>query len=262
MKWVDNGAGVAPGVTFTFPINFTTSGGRVVKDGTGAALKDGQILALDVVQFSGTDGSVQNSTYTDGKTVPVTLSSAGLDPVLYDILSKAHVGAQIIFAVPDSGQGAVVVAFDVAAATDVLTKAEGAAVAPVPGLPTVTLDATGKPSVSFTGATKPADLVAQDLITGSGPAIVEGQSVTVHYTGWVWDGAQFDSSWDRGSSASFTIAKGSLIDGWVQGMVGKTVGSQVLLVIPPSLGYGAAGQGTAIPGDSTLVFVVDILAVN
>ena len=66
MKWVDNGAGVAPGLTFTTPINFTKSGGRVVKDGTGAALKDGQILALDVVQYSGDDGSVQNSTYKDG----------------------------------------------------------------------------------------------------------------------------------------------------------------------------------------------------
>jgi peptidylprolyl isomerase len=262
MKWVDNGAGAAPGLTFTYPINFTKSGGRVVKDGTGAALKDGQILALDVVQYSGTDGSVQNSTYKDGTTVPVTLSSSSLDPVLYGILSKAHIGAQVLFAVPDAGQGATVVAFDVTGATDVLKKPTGTAVAPVPGLPTVTLDSTGKPSVSMTGATKPTDLVAQDLITGSGKAIVEGQTVTVNYTGWLWDGTKFDSSWDRGTTATFTLATGKLIDGWVKGLVGKTVGSQVLLVVPPSLGYGAAGQGTTIPGDSTLVFVVDILAAS
>jgi peptidylprolyl isomerase len=262
MKWVDNGAGAEPGLTFTFPINFTASGGRVIQDGTGAALTDGQILALDVVQFSGDDGKVQNSTFTDGKTVPVTLSASSLDPVLYDILSKAHVGARVLFAVPDGGTGAVVVAFEVKGATTVLAKPTGATVAPVPGLPTVTLDATGKPSVSYTGANKPTDLVSQDLITGTGAAIVEGQSVTVNYTGWVWDGAQFDSSWDRGATATFTIASGSLIDGWVKGLVGKTVGSQVLLVIPPALGYGSAGQGTTIPGDSTLVFVVDILAAN
>ncbi|NYI42347.1 FKBP-type peptidyl-prolyl cis-trans isomerase [Demequina lutea] len=262
MKWVDNGSGSAPGLTFTYPINFTASGGRVIKDGTGAALKDGQILSLDVVQFSGDDGTVQNSTYKDGKAIPVTLSSSSLDPVLYGILSKAHIGAQVLFAVPDAGQGAVVVAFDVMGATDVLAKPTGATVAPVAGLPTVTLDGTGKPSVSFTGATKPTALVSQDLITGTGPAIAEGQSVTVNYTGWLWDGKQFDSSWDRGSTATFTIATGSLIDGWVKGMVGKTVGSQVLLVVPPALGYGAAGQGTTIPGDSTLVFVVDILAAN
>jgi len=262
MKWVDNGAGVEPGLTFTFPINFTASGGRVIQDGTGAALTDGQILALDVVQFSGDDGKVQNSTFTDGKTVLVTLSSSSLDPVLYDILSKAHVGARVLFAVPDGGTGAVIVAFEVKGATNVLAKPTGATVAPVPGLPTVTLDSTGKPSVSYTGATKPTDLVSQDLITGTGAAIVEGQSVTVNYTGWVWDGTQFDSSWDRGETATFTLASGSLIDGWVKGLVGKTVGSQVLLVIPPALGYGSAGQGTTIPGDSTLVFVVDILAAN
>jgi hypothetical protein len=262
MKWVDNGAGTAPGLTFTHPINFTTSGGRIVKDGTGAALKEGQILDLDVVQYSGDDGSVQSSTYADGKTLPITLSSASLDPVLYDILSKAHVGAEVLFGVPDAGQGATVVAFEVTGATDVLPKATGTAVAPVPGLPTVTLDANGKPSVSMTGATKPTDLVSQDLIKGSGKTIAEGQTVTVNYTGWLWDGKQFDSSWDRGSTATFTLATGQLIDGWVKGLVGKTVGSQVLLVVPPALGYGAAGQGTTIPGDSTLVFVVDILAAN
>jgi len=262
MNWVDNGVGVEPGLTFTHPINFTASGGRVIQDGTGAALTDGQILSLAVVQFSGDDGSVQNSTYKDGKPIPVTLASASLDPVLYGILSKAHIGARVLFAVPDAGSGAVVVAFDVVGATSVLAKATGATVAPVAGLPTVTLDSTGKPSVSFTGATKPTALVAQDLITGTGPAIVEGQSITVHYTGWLWDGAQFDSSWDRGAVATFTIASGSIIDGWVKGMVGKTVGSQVLLVVPPALGYGSAGSGTTIPADSTLVFVVDILAAS
>ncbi|NTV38551.1 MAG: FKBP-type peptidyl-prolyl cis-trans isomerase [Demequinaceae bacterium] len=262
MKWIDNGADSEPGLTFTSPINFTVSGGRLVEDGEGAALAAGQVLTLDVVQFSGNDGTVLNSTFTDGTAAPATLDAATFDPVLFDILAKAHVGARVLYAVPDQGTGAVVVAFIVAGATEVLAKAEGAAVAPVPGLPSITLDATGKPSVAFTGATKSTELVAQDLITGSGPAIVEGQSVTVHYTGWVWDGAQFDSSWDRGSSATFTLATGSLIDGWVQGMVGKTVGSQVLLVIPPALGYGAAGQGTTIPGDSTLVFVVDVLAVS
>jgi len=262
MKWVDNGAGAEPGLTFTSPVNFTVSGGRLVKDGDGAALAEGQVLSLDVVQFSGNDGTVSNSTFKDGKAATAVLDANAFDPVLYAILAKAHVGANVLYAVPDQGTGAGVVAFIVSAATDVLTKAEGTAVAPVAGLPLVTLDATGKPSVSYTDATKPADLVAQDLITGSGPAVVEGQALTVHYTGWVWDGAQFDSSWDRGTSASFPLATGSLIDGWVKGLAGKTVGSQVLLVIPPALGYGAAGQGTAIPGDSTLVFVVDILAAS
>lgn len=260
MKWIDNGEGVEPGLEFDTPLNFTATGGRLVAEGDGAALKPGQVMTLDVVQFSAADGSVVNSTFADGGSVPATLDAATFDPVLFDLLSTASVGAQLLYAVPDQGTGAIVVAFIVTSTTDVLGRAEGAAVAPVPGLPTVTLDADGKPSVTYTGATKPTSLVAQDLITGTGDVVVEGQSLTVHYTGWVYDGAQFDSSWDRGASTSFTIATGQLIDGWVQGLVGKTVGSQVLLVIPPELGYGDAGQGEAIPGGSTLVFVVDILA--
>lgn len=262
MTWIDNGTDAEPGVEFTSPINFTETGGRLVADGDGAALTDGQVLTLDVVQFSGTDGTVGSSTYTDGVGAPASLDAATFDPVLYDLLVTAHVGARLLYAVPDQGTGAAVVAFVVSSATDVLARAEGTAVDAVAGLPTVTLDADGKPSVDMTGATKPAELVSQDLITGSGTTVAEGQSLTVHYTGWLWDGTQFDSSWDSGTKATFTFATGQLIDGWVQGLTGKTVGSQVLLVIPPELGYGDTDQGDTIPAGSTLVFVVDILAAS
>jgi FKBP-type peptidyl-prolyl cis-trans isomerase len=102
-------------------------------------------------------------------------------------------------------------------------------------------------------------LVAQPLIKGDGIVVAEGQTVIVHYTGWLWDGAMFDSSWNRGSPATITLETGQLIDGWVQGLVGQTVGSQVLLIVPPELAYGDTTQGS-IPAGSTLVFVVDILA--
>ncbi|WP_291378462.1 FKBP-type peptidyl-prolyl cis-trans isomerase [Demequina sp.] len=126
-------------------------------------------------------------------------------------------------------------------------------------LPQITRDAKGAPSVDFTGASKPDGLVVEVLETGDGPAVVERQQITVHYTGWLWDGAQFDSSWDRGEPISFGIARGSLIDGWVDGLVGQPVGSKVLLVVPPEAGYGDRSMGP-IPGGSTLVFAVDVLA--
>jgi len=107
----------------------------------------------------------------------------------------------------------------------------------------------------------PEELVAQTLIKGEGDKVAVGDSITVHYTGWVWDGDQFDSSWANGSSISFTLSSDSLIEGWVQGLEGQTVGSQVLLVIPPDLGYGEQ-ESDSIPANSTLVFVVDILATN
>jgi len=115
--------------------------------------------------------------------------------------------------------------------------------------------------VSFEGATESAELVAQPVIQGEGDLVEVGDSVTVHYTGWLWDGEQFDSSWDRGAPATFRLADGALIDGWVQGLAGQAVGSQVLLVVPSDLGYGDAGTGS-IPGGATLVFVVDILAAS
>jgi len=102
----------------------------------------------------------------------------------------------------------------------------------------------------------------QPLIKGTGAEVKKGDVVTVNYTGWTWaDGTQFDSSWDRGAPASFQLNDGAVIDGWVEGLVGQTVGSQVLLVIPPEKAYGEDGNET-IPGGSTLVFVVDILAAS
>ncbi|MCL2464331.1 MAG: FKBP-type peptidyl-prolyl cis-trans isomerase, partial [Micrococcales bacterium] len=102
--------------------------------------------------------------------------------------------------------------------------------------------------------------VVQPRIQGTGPAVKSGQTIVVNYTGWLWDGTQFDSSWDRQATMAVQdIGQAQLIDGWNQGLVGQDVGSQVLLVIPPSLGYGSTAQGS-IPANSTLVFVVDILA--
>ncbi|MFV0633888.1 FKBP-type peptidyl-prolyl cis-trans isomerase [Demequina sp.] len=125
-------------------------------------------------------------------------------------------------------------------------------------LPLITRDASGAPSVDFTDAVKPEGLAVDVLEAGDGPAVIEGQSITVHYSGWLWDGAKFDSSWDRGDTISFVIARGSLIEGWVDGIVGQPVGSKLLLVVPPEKGYGQRSMGP-IPGGSTLVFAVDVV---
>lgn len=262
MTWIDNGDGAAPDLEATTPFNFTTSGARLISDGEGEAITEGQMLALDYVIKSGTDGSTLYSTYDNGSPEQVQFISSQIDPVIEEVLTGSHVGVDFLYAVPDQGQGATVMMVTVSDVSDVLERAEGTAVAPVEGLPEVTLADNGAPSVTYPTTTPPEGLVAQDLITGIGPEVEEGQTVTVHYTGWVWNGDQFDSSWDRGAPSTFTLATGSLIDGWVQGLTGKTVGSQVLLVVPPELGYGESGSGEAIPGNATLVFVVDILAAS
>jgi FKBP-type peptidyl-prolyl cis-trans isomerase len=126
-------------------------------------------------------------------------------------------------------------------------------------LPKISRDAVGAPIPDFAGADLPEGLVVQVLEAGDGAPVEHGQSITVHYSGWLWDGSTFDSSWDRGEPISFVIARGSLIDGWVDGIVGQPVGSKLLLVVPPESGYGSRATGP-IPPNSTLVFAVDVIA--
>jgi peptidylprolyl isomerase len=141
------------------------------------------------------------------------------------------------------------------------TRATGTAVTPPAGLPTVELNAKGKPTVTIPESEPPRELVVQPLIRGDGPVVNAGQQLTVQYRGLLWrDGKTFDSSWASGAPATFSVGTDQLIDAWDEGLVGQTVGSQVLLVVPPAKGYGAGGQPAAgIKGTDTLVFVVDIL---
>lgn len=125
-------------------------------------------------------------------------------------------------------------------------------------LPQITRDASGAPVPNFDGAEVPDGLAVEVLEAGTGAPVEEGQSITVHYSGWLWSGTEFDSSWGRGEPISFVIARGSLIAGWVDGIVGQPVGSKLLLVVPPESGYGARAVGP-IPPNSTLVFAVDVL---
>ena len=139
-------------------------------------------------------------------------------------------------------------------------RAEGTPVEPAPGLPVVTLAETGEPSIDAAGVAEPTELVVQPLITGAGAPVESGQTVTFHYSGWLLDGTPFDSSWANGAPFTTRIGTGDVIAGWDQGLVGQTVGSQVLLVIPGDLAYGPAGRAPVIPPDATLIFVVDILS--
>jgi peptidylprolyl isomerase len=142
-----------------------------------------------------------------------------------------------------------------------LERATGTPVAPVAGQPTVSLDDSGKPTITLPGGDPPTQLVVQPLIQGDGADVQAGQTVSVHYTGVIWgSGKQFDSSWDRGTPAAFPIGSGSVIAGWDTGLVGQKVGTQLLLIVPPDQGYGSNGSASAgISGTDTLVFVVDIL---
>lgn len=101
-----------------------------------------------------------------------------------------------------------------------------------------------------------------DLKNGTGDSPKTGQTVVVHYTGWLTDGTQFDSSVDRGEPFSFVLGEGNVIAGWEEGLATMKVGGKRQLVIPPDLGYGDQGGGSVIPPGATLIFEVELLEVK
>ena len=110
--------------------------------------------------------------------------------------------------------------------------------------------------------TTTSGLKYHDFVVGSGATPTSGQQVVVHYTGWLLNGAKFDSSLDRGEPFAFNIGVGQVIPGWDEGVMSMQVGGKRQLVIPAALGYGARGAGGVIPPNATLVFEVELLEVH
>jgi len=107
-----------------------------------------------------------------------------------------------------------------------------------------------------------AELEIEDQIVGDGDEAVAGQTVEVHYTGWLTDGTKFDSSHDREQTFSFKLGGGQVIAGWDQGVAGMKIGGARKLTIPPGLGYGERGAGGVIPPNATLVFKVELIGLS
>jgi peptidylprolyl isomerase len=126
----------------------------------------------------------------------------------------------------------------------------------------MTFDRT-KPEIDFPGDTPPSELVVTDQIVGDGAEAVAGSTVLAHYVGVAHStGEEFDASWNRGEPLRFQLGVGQVIAGWDQGLQGMRVGGRRTITIPPHLGYGDRGAGSAIKGGETLIFVVDLVDVS
>ena len=254
---------------------------EVLDEGDGAPLVDGQFFVANYGAYlwpaSDKDrtegGEPLFNTFSSGIPQSFTLSAEATLPGVAKGLVGATVGSRVLLVLPpkegfgaqgqsDLGVGpkdTLVFVFDVLDAFEADQAAEGTPVEPDAALPTVA-DGEDGPTATMPTTEAPTELLSQVLIQGEGDEVESGQLLVVQYRGQLWkDGTEFDASWTNGTAAAFPIGVGSVITGWDKTLVGQTVGSRVLLVVPPAEGYGEAGSPPKIAGDDTLVFVVDIL---
>ena len=236
----------------------------IVTEGSGDDLAAGDFVSGYYTLYDGSTGEVlqdsSDSSADDSSEVPILLDAQN-SQLLVAVLECAPLGSTIAMSIPGTafGEGASPVVV-VAQTTDLLpTSADGAEQDPVDGMPTVELADDGAPTITIPDADAPTEVQIADLKKGDGPVVESGDTVFVQYTGVKWsDGSVFDSSWDRGQPTAFQTT--GVVEGFQQALEGQTVGSQVLVVIPPAFGYGAQ-EGHELQKE-TLVFVVDILGVQ
>ncbi|WP_426595517.1 FKBP-type peptidyl-prolyl cis-trans isomerase [Cellulomonas sp. McL0617] len=247
--------GGAPTITYLTPLQVTETHTQQIWPGTGPALVEGQSVLIDYWLEDAADGSLVKESYSS-KPVAMLLSEVDLGKDLYQTLRGQKVGARLLQISPGSGAGGAT-DYPTVTVVDVLpTKASGEAVPPRSDLPAVSLDASGAPKLTPTGTDPPGALVAQPLIRGTGDQVQSDDVVTVQYTGFAWTtGDAFDSTWSHnGLPVSFSLQD---VPAWAEGLVDQPVGSQVMLVVPPTYALGVT-DSEEMKGQ-TVVFVVDIL---
>jgi peptidylprolyl isomerase len=224
----------------------------VIRPGTGEPIHEAQEIVADLTVLNGTTGKVEQA-YTPNRQYVVKSFVASLRKSV--VCSK--VGERLAAVLPPStaGGASAVVLLDIRKAF--LARANGVNQVMADGLPAVVLAPDGRPGITVPNAPPPTKLVVADLKKGSGAVLKGSDTAVVHYTGVNWKTRDvFDSSWQHGAPAAIPLKQ--VVKGFRAAMVGQRVGSQVIAILPPSEGYGSKQQGQ-IPGNSTLVFVVDIL---
>ncbi|TFD73032.1 FKBP-type peptidyl-prolyl cis-trans isomerase [Cryobacterium fucosi] len=273
-------AGSAPSVSFPTPLKSKTTQRTEILPGTGDGLVTGQQVKLELSVYNGTSGKVIDVSKYDASSATTFVLNDKTIKGLAEGLQCAQVGSRVAVVVspddafgPQGGNAQIGVAKDdslvfvIDVVKSYLPRATGADQIVANGLPGVVLAADGTPGITVPSGAAPKKQQIGVLKKGSGRKVAEGDTVTVHYTGVLWaEKTVFDSSWANGGPVQFLAADGSktqggIIPGFANALIGQTVGSQVVTVIPPAQGYGDAAQAS-IPAGSTLIFVADILGIG
>jgi peptidylprolyl isomerase len=270
---ISGAVGTLPKVTWKGQMTAGKIEAKTLVKGTGDALKGEDNVMAQIWIGNGYTKQKAYSTFDDKKAQLLTVNSKL--PEFLTAIKGATVGSRI--AVTSSASAAfgasgnpslgignkdpVLFVIDLVSA---VADGPSGARAPYPDWMPVPTFTSGVPSgFTFDKAPAPTDQLKQvTLLKGTGPVVTTGQSIAVNYLGEVFGGTKpFDESYSKGTPTTFGIGLGQVIKGWDQALVGQTVGSRVVIEVPPALGYGDAGNTQAgIKGTDTLVFVIDILA--
>jgi len=249
---------------------------KTVVPGTGATVTKADSMAANFVLYfwDGTGSVLKANTFTSNP----TMIGGTMLPGLETALIGQKVGSRVLAVIPPAdgygtsgnsqlgitGTTTLVFVIDVIKSYADTASASGTRQTDGGGsLPTVSARPGTAPAVTIPAATPPTTLVTKTLIKGTGPKVVKGQFVVAQYAGYIWRTKKtFGSTWSSGPPYGFVTdaSPEQVIPGFDSGLVGQTVGSRVMLVIPPKDGYGRTGQSQiGVTGTDTLVFVVDII---
>lgn len=270
---VSGNYGSAPKIDVPTPFKASTNENRILSEGKGPKTVSGEFVTVDASFFDASTGALLSGTQYDGKYAILPLNDS-MQPALAEALTCVPEGSRVLTVLGDDAQlvqalqlpegSTIIGVFDIH--QTYLGKSDGVPQVVPDGFPMVTLATDGVPGITFmAGKAAPTDLKIATIKEGKGATVAATDTVVVQYSGWLWptDGTgtttEFDSSWKKGTPASFSL-DGGVIEGFSKALVGQKVGSQVEVIIPPAQGYGDQAQGS-IPANSTLVFVIDILGI-
>jgi len=262
--------GAAPKISFKAPYRIQKTRVKVLHMGNGATVPGKAPVTVDYYGVDGRTGKVFDESFSKGK-APATFSLSGVIPGFAKGLQGQKVGSRVLIGItgPDgydqsggNAQGGINVGDTLLFVADIIATQlpgpVGKAVAPPAGLPKVT-DANGVPSISVPKTAPPTKLTTQVLIKGTGAKVAKTEQVTTNSLGVNWsDGKPVFSTYGS-TTGPDTTALTATLPGLATALTGQTVGSRVLVIIPPDQGYPTGNATPSVAPKTTLVFVVDIL---
>jgi FKBP-type peptidyl-prolyl cis-trans isomerase len=263
--------GSKPTIDFPSALSSKKIETKVISEGSGPAIVGEQFVRFDYTVLNGTTKQVIGASKYDSTGGEAQFIKSGTSVDICHGLSGVKQGSRVAIVIPagvatstDTAQlkktDSVLFVMDIQKVY--LQTTSGAIHATDSGMPTVVFAPNGTPGVTIPKTAAPTSFKLNTLLDGAGETVALGDTVTLNYSGFLWEtGDMFDSSWSNGKPVQFQITNGGLIPGFVKALVGAKLGSKVVAVLPPELGYGTQGNGT-IPANATLVFVIEVLGID